>query len=82
IISNSQNVTGNNLEGFINHRYDQSVLSLLVFKHKINLFCDPTQYGNFRGQDTFGQILLHTREKGSPLNYFIRKNLKKILRKL
>ena len=31
---------------FVEHRHDQSVLSLLTVKHKITTFRDPSQYGN------------------------------------
>ncbi len=34
-----------NLPEFIDHRHDQSVLSLLAVKHDIELFRDPSQYG-------------------------------------
>lgn len=32
----------NNLEGFIDHRHDQSILSILAHKHLINLLPDPS----------------------------------------
>lgn len=35
-----------NLPGFIQHRRDQSVLSLLAIKHAIALYRMPTQFGN------------------------------------
>jgi len=47
IVSDDVNVCGlPNLPGFIAHRHDQSVLSLLAEKYKINLFRDPSQSGN------------------------------------
>jgi hypothetical protein len=33
-----------NLDGFIDHRHDQSILTLLCLKNKINRFKQPTQY--------------------------------------
>jgi hypothetical protein len=35
-----------NLFGFIQHRYDQSILSLLACRYNITLFRTPTQFGN------------------------------------
>jgi len=35
-----------NLEGFIEHRFDQSVLSLLAKQQGVKTFRSPTQYGN------------------------------------
>jgi hypothetical protein len=47
IISDLPNSCGKrNLPGFLEHRRDQSVLSILAKKHKIELFRCPTQYGN------------------------------------
>lgn len=37
---------GENLPGFIEHRWDQSVLSLLAQLHQVSLFRVPTQFGN------------------------------------
>jgi hypothetical protein len=36
-----------NLEDFIDHRWDQAVLSLMAQKYKLNLFRMPTQFGNY-----------------------------------
>ena len=36
-----------NLEGFIAHRHDQSVLSILVAKYKLETYRYPTVWGNF-----------------------------------
>jgi hypothetical protein len=35
-----------NLDGFVDHRHDQSILSLLAAKRGIAAFRDPTQWGN------------------------------------
>jgi hypothetical protein len=35
-----------NFPEFIDHRHDQSILSLLAIKHNIELFRDPSQWGN------------------------------------
>jgi hypothetical protein len=37
IITDIENVTGPNLEGFIDHRHDQSILTNLSIKHKLNI---------------------------------------------
>jgi hypothetical protein len=36
-----------NIEGFIDHRRDQAVLSLMAQKYQLNLFRMPTQFGNY-----------------------------------
>jgi hypothetical protein len=47
IMTDMPNTCGKkNLFGFIQHRYDQSVLSLLAYRDKITLFRTPTQFGN------------------------------------
>ena len=46
LISNNPNTLGKpNYDGFIAHRNDQSILSLLSKKHHIAPFRDPSQYG-------------------------------------
>lgn len=46
IITDYQNIWQNNKKDFIDHRHDQSVLSLLAIKYNIELFRDPSQWGN------------------------------------
>ncbi|WP_345950604.1 hypothetical protein ABDD95_03960 [Mucilaginibacter sp. PAMB04274] len=47
IITDLPNTCGKeNLPGFADHRWDQSILSLLAQKRKINLYRMPTQFGN------------------------------------
>jgi hypothetical protein len=47
ILTSQPNVCGKkNFFGFKEHRWDQSVLSLLAIKHDIELFRVPTQFGN------------------------------------
>jgi len=47
IITDLPNVTGfNNIEGYREHRWDQSILSNLVIKHNLQIFRCPTQFGN------------------------------------
>lgn len=46
IISDRKNEQGKqNYEGFIDHRHDQSVISLISKKRQIKRFRDPSQYG-------------------------------------
>ena len=35
-----------NINGFLEHRWDQSILSLLAHKYNLELFRMPTQFGN------------------------------------
>lgn len=47
IISDNPNVCGkDNIPGFIDHRHDQSVLSILRVKYDLELFRETTQFGN------------------------------------
>ena len=47
IITDEPNMCGQpNLLGFNAHRHDQSVLSLLTIKNNLELYRDPTQWGN------------------------------------
>ena len=46
IISDLPNVYGENSFDYIDHRWDQSILSLLAYKRNIELYRMPTQFGN------------------------------------
>ena len=47
ILTDEANICGKpNLEGFIEHRHDQSILSILRVKHGIEGYRIPTQYGD------------------------------------
>ena len=46
ILTDLPNTRGNNLALYQDHRHDQSVISLLAQKHKINLYRAPSQFGN------------------------------------
>ena len=53
-----------NFMGFKGHRHDQSVLSILAKKYDIELFRDPTQYGNefmWYPNSPYGQLFHHHR---------------------
>ncbi len=48
IITDQPNVLGlPDLEGFIEHRHDQSILSLLAFKHNLSIYRFPSERGNY-----------------------------------
>ncbi|MDR1881217.1 MAG: hypothetical protein LBR26_00345 [Prevotella sp.] len=48
ILTDLPNICGKeNLSDFMDHRWDQSVLSLLAQRYKLNIFRAPTQFGNF-----------------------------------
>jgi hypothetical protein len=47
IISDLPNITKNNLPEFIDHRHDQSILSLMAHKHNIELLPEPSEWGNY-----------------------------------
>jgi len=54
IVTDLPNVCGlDNLPEFREHRHDQSILSLLAFKHEIELFRNPSQWGNSRKLEEF-----------------------------
>ncbi len=46
IVTDDPNMCGINFPEFKDHRHDQSVLSLLAVKYNLELFRDPTQWGN------------------------------------
>ena len=47
ILTDMPNICGlPNSENFIDHRHDQSILSLLATKYNLELFRDPSQWGN------------------------------------
>jgi hypothetical protein len=47
-VSDDSNTLGfENLEGYLQHRWDQSILSLLVRKHRLPTFRNPSKWGNY-----------------------------------
>ena len=62
-----------NLPDFVEHRHDQSVLSLCALKHGIETHPDPSQYGE-HSRAPYGQLLNHHREqlRFRPLSGLIR----------
>jgi hypothetical protein len=63
ILTDTPNTHGHNYLGYYDHRHDQSVLSLLSIKYKINPLVDPSEWGNKCGCRGFDQIFLHHRKK-------------------
>lgn len=57
-----------NLRGFIAHRHDQSILSLLVYKYQLPLFRDTSQYGQHLRypNSTYGVLINHHRQRLQP----------------
>ena len=63
LITDSENRDGWVESGFVDHRHDQSVWSLLTKKHNITILPDPTQWGvHHQENSTDHQYLLHTRD--------------------
>ncbi len=63
VISDDPNILGHeNIEGFIEHRHDQSILSLLSLKFEIQIHRDPSQWGNkykdnYLNDNTYPQLM-------------------------
>ena len=74
IITDAPNVEGEkNFWGFHFHRMDQSVLSLLAIRHKIELFRQPSQYGNHYKAPEFrvsGEFNCISQWKTKQVNYY------------
>jgi len=60
IITDLPNITGDNESDFIEHRHDQSILSLLAIKYDINTFESPSESSNHIQKD-YPQIFNHLR---------------------
>ncbi|HEY4108758.1 hypothetical protein [Puia sp.] len=74
ILTDDANTCGRrNLPDFVEHRRDQSVLSLMAAKHRISLFRMPTQFGNhykapaFRLADEFNCV---NQNRRAPVDYY------------
>ena len=64
IVSDEPNVTNNFNTQFIDHRHDQSVLSLLSIKYNIQIERDPSQWGNHKmnSSSKYTQLFDHHRK--------------------
>jgi hypothetical protein len=58
LLTHCENEEAINDFGFTNHRYDQSILSILAVKEKIEIFRDPSQWGNgyYKDNSRYPQI--------------------------
>jgi hypothetical protein len=58
-----------NYEGFIEHRHDQSICSLLSKKYKLKAYRDPSQFGNdvmdIYPESRYGQLINQTRARNT-----------------
>lgn len=63
ILTDKPNQLGKNHETFIDHRHDQSVLSLLAIKHSVPLLPSPTECGEGTRPNNcpYGTVLWHHR---------------------
>jgi hypothetical protein len=61
IISDLPNKYGVNYPGYYEHRHDQSVLSLVAIKNKINPLVDPSEWGNKSDRGKYKQLFIHHR---------------------
>jgi uncharacterized protein YndB with AHSA1/START domain len=56
LLTDEPNIYGHpNLPDFIEHRHDQSILSLLAARYKIELFRHPSQFGNYLKTEPYRQ---------------------------
>lgn len=63
LVMDSPNSDGWVEPGFVDHRHDQSIWSLLTKKHNITILPDPTQWGVHHGENTEEhQYIFHTRD--------------------
>lgn len=61
------NQLGENHQGFIVHRHDQAIFSVLSKKYGFDAYLDPSQWGiPFRGliKGNYPQLIQHTRNRG------------------
>jgi hypothetical protein len=61
IISDLPNITKENLPEFIDHRHDQSILSLMAVKYGIKLLPEPSEWGNYLTNRPYPQLFWHHR---------------------
>jgi hypothetical protein len=76
-----------NYPGFVDHRHDQSIFSLLTKRHRLEAFRDPSQHGS-GGRETYKnspyeQLIEHTRKREvHPWRKFARRIRASLLQKL
>ncbi len=72
-----------NYDGFVEHRHDQSIFSLLLKKYEIKVYRDPSQHGNnvvdLYPDSKYPQILISTRQMNITFFEYIKKSLRPYL---
>lgn len=80
-ITDEPNIHGlPNLEGFRDHRHDQSILTILAHREKIPVAPDPSQFGGTGGPTAarpFGQIVHLHRRRDVPWPRFMLRRLRR-----
>jgi len=61
IISDLPNITKSNLTEYIDHRHDQSILSLMAEKYGMKLYPEPSEWGNYLIDRPYPQLFWHNR---------------------
>lgn len=61
IISDLPNITKENYPQFIDHRHDQSILSLMAVKYNVSLLPEPSEWGNYLQNRPYPQLFWHHR---------------------
>lgn len=72
-----------NYLGFVAHRHDQSIFSILTKKYKIKAYRDPSQHGNnfidLYPDSKYPQVLISTRQMNVTFFEYIKKSLRPYL---
>lgn len=72
-----------NYQGFVEHRHDQSIFSILTKKYEIDCYRDPSQYGNnfidIYINSKYPQILISTRQMDTTFFEYMKKRLRPYL---
>lgn len=84
IVTDIENVLGlPNYDGFVEHRHDQSIFSLLLKKYEIKVYRDPSQHGNdfvdLYPDSKYPQVLISTRQMNITFFEYIKKGLRPYL---
>ena len=87
LITDIENTMGKeNYEGFIEHRHDQSIFSLLTKKYELDAHRDPSQFGNYfkdiYKNSNYPQFIVSNRQKNKTLKQGIKRLKHRIKRKI
>lgn len=70
-----------NLPGFVDHRHDQSILTILAEQQAVSIFRDPSQFGDWHseeaGRSPFRQTFHIHRMRNEPLYKWLSKRLRR-----